>query len=581
MNVTSVDVAALQKANEVLARQNRTLHAIARIAHVGYWEYFPEAGTFEVSEFGKELLGLQSGVTLTLDEAAAMIVPHDRARAMTALQQTLSIGVPLMWFGVARSRTGDLLYLQIEAEYGPDSESETLASVRGYVRDITDQTSQERLLRLQAETDAVTGLTNRASFMAQLDTACCALTDGQTLAVLMLDLDRFKEINDSMGHEVGDAVLVEVADRLRTLRTDTRLVARLGGDEFAFLLPGACSAEGEQVAQEIEQLLLQPLLPLGLKFHLSCSIGVTCAPCHGSTSLDLLRNADVAMYSAKASDTQRFRVFSEALGRHSTDRMSRRRALEDALREQELFLHFQPRVDVFTSQVVGVEALARWIDQGVAIGPAEFIPLAEQTGLIHPLGDWVIRQSIQAARTLVEVGLGHVRVALNLSTWQLRNPLLGDFIEQQLAANAVHPDQIEVEITESLLLDDNPQTLSLLTRLAKLGISLSLDDFGTGYSNFSYLQQLQVKVLKIDRRFVIDIDHNTRNQRIVEAMISVARSLDMTVVAEGVENEAELAEMRQRGCHQFQGFLLSRALPLDEVTRRIDRNTGTFQTRPL
>lgn len=573
-------ISEMNGALQRLQRANVSLEAASRIGQLGYWEISLEDRTLFWSEYTYALHELPAGTPITVEDAVAFYVEEDRAQ----LEATVEAGVAgRTYFETnARIRTAQGQIRRLASAAEPvRNEKGVVIALRGAVRDITQESDRQEQLRLQAETDMLTGLSNRPYFMKRLELCFRRhpLTTG--VSVLMIDLDRFKEINDSMGHEAGDAVLIEFANRLKSLSAPNRVLARFGGDEFAVLLESHGREEAEAFAGQVVALFEQPFWPNAVEYHSSGSVGIARAPCHANNAQELLRHADIAMYAAKGHATNRVQSFNRELGDEAKARLGRRRALENALRQKDFKLYFQPRADVATGRIIGVEALARWTENGVPVSPEDFIPLAERTGLIHPLGEWVIHESMKAARILSDLGLGHLRVALNLSTRQFRNPALGDLVENAMIAHGVQPEQLEVEITESLLMEESRLTSSLLERMTEMGIAVSLDDFGTGYSSFAYLQQLRVQALKIDRSFIANIESDQRNRRIVEAIVGVARSLGMRTVAEGVETDAALNEVRNLGCNEYQGFLLSRARPLTELIGLLHDESGHFNVSNL
>lgn len=445
-----------------------------------------------------------------------------------------------------------------------------------FVRDVTESRALiERLQHLAAH-DPLTGLANRAQLRAQACLAAAAARrHGHTAALLLLDLDDFKGINDTHGHPVGDRVLQVVAERLReAVRTDD-VVARLGGDEFAVLLPRVESpADALRVADKLLIALGRPVQVEGLELAIGASVGVACCPQDAQDADALLRDADLALYAAKGGGRQQPARYAPALAQAMDERARLAERLRQALRHGGLALHYQPQVDVRTGAVVGVEALLRWTDAELgAVPPARFIPVAEASGLILPLGDWVLHEACRQARAWADQGL-RLRVAVNLSPAQFRQPGLVAQVRELLRAHGVAPDALELEITESQAMADADQARRTLTALADLGVAVALDDFGTGHSSLALLKALPVQRLKIDRSFVRDIPHDNTDTVLVRGALALARTLRREVVAEGVETAEQLAFLRRCRCPVYQGWLFAPALPANDVFERVASSGG-------
>jgi len=453
-------------------------------------------------------------------------------------------------------------------------------AVRGFVlvgRDITVRAELEAALQHQALHDALTGLPNRALLRDRTEQALLAARRENTeLALLLLDLDRFKEVNDTFGHHVGDALLVEVAARVQGALRASDTVARLGGDEFAALLPGDDAAGAERAAHAIRAALDAPLAVDGHAVQLAGSIGIALYPAHGVDAATLLREADIAMYVAKR--THRGHVVYEATqDQHSPERVARVAALRAAIGQGTLVLHYQPKVEPRTGRLAWVEALVRWPvptltrdpgDPGlpVLLLPDEFIPLAEQTGLIGPLTRWVLDAALRQVGAWERAGLV-LGVEVNLSAWDLHDPELPTAVAGLLAVHGVEPVRLCLELTETTLMADAAHTLAVLPRLSALGVSLAVDDFGTGYSSLAYLTRLPVEELKIDQSFVRRLTTDAKDAAIVASTIALAHTLGLRVTAEGVEDHATWERLAALGCDRAQGYYLSPPLPPDALAR--------------
>jgi diguanylate cyclase (GGDEF)-like protein len=411
----------------------------------------------------------------------------------------------------------------------------------------------------RARYDELTGLPNRTHFRERIEERL----ESEPVAVLLLDLDRFKEINDALGHEAGDLLLREVGSRLETELGKTALLARLGGDEFAILVAGTV-ADATSVASDVHTALERPFAVLGLPIEVATSIGIAISPDHGQDADALLQRADVAMYLAKAAHAGTA-VYDEQQDVNDADRLALAGELRRAIENDELVLHYQPKASLETGRIVGVEALVRWVhpERGF-IPPNEFIPLAERTGLIKPLSRHVVAAALRQCEAWNADGLD-LHVAVNLTIPDLLDVDLPDRIAAMLAETGVRPDQLEFEITESTILADPFRVRQVLSRFDEMGVGLAIDDFGTGYSSFAVLKSLPVATIKIDRSFVMGMCDDESDATIVRSTIDLARNLGLDVVAEGVESEEAWDALRAHGCSLAQGYFISRPVPADEL----------------
>ncbi len=429
--------------------------------------------------------------------------------------------------------------------------------------DITERRRSEARIAYMATHDPLTGLANRSRLQERLSQSLLA-TNGadRVTALLMLDLDRFKEINDTLGHAPGDRLLRLVAERLRNLFGERALVARLGGDEFAILLAVACADEAAAHARRVIESLVSPYDLEGHKANVGVSIGISLAPRDGLDPEGLLRCADLALYRAKARGRGGFAFFESEM----TDSARRRRSLEMELREAlvrgQFEIHYQPQVNLKTGLAGGAEALIRWRHPARGIvGPGEFIGIAEEVGLIAPIGEWIMRQACADAARWKD----GARVAVNISAVQFRNDHLAEMVVSALSAAGLAPSRLEIEITESVLLEKTEATLRALHQLRALGVRVALDDFGTGYSSLSYLRSFPFDKIKIDRSFTLEAGAGANGAAIVRAIASLGASFGMETTAEGVETEAQLALVTKEGCTEAQGFYFSEPRPASEL----------------
>ncbi len=447
-------------------------------------------------------------------------------------------------------------------------------------RDQTELVQAGRRIEALATTDGLTGLFNRRQISQALgESIRHARRSGGTLALLILDLDRFKQVNHSLGHEVGDQVLLDAAERLKTCLRQGDLVARVGGDQFALLVHEADHRGAEIAARRALDAIAQPCAVDGLQFTLTCSIGIALYPADGSDSDQLVRHAETAMQRAKQGGHAGFRFHQP---RHDADLRRRMRldhAMRQALTSHRLRLAYQPQVDLGSGAVIGAEALIRWHDRELGeVSPAEFIPVAEDSGFIIAIGDWVLVQAVRQAAAWHAAGLA-VPVSVNVSALQFQQ---ADFIERVAALMREHelPGRLlELELTESILVHDANEALARLSQLAELGVQLAIDDFGTGYSSLAYLKRFPIGRLKIDRSFVTGLPGADSDAAIVRAIIQMARALDLKVIAEGVETEAQRRFLRELGCDQFQGFLYAPALDARSFDARVRRAPRTAPRR--
>jgi diguanylate cyclase (GGDEF)-like protein len=419
-----------------------------------------------------------------------------------------------------------------------------------------------------ARHDMLTGLANRMFFRECFDRALSERRPGQRMAVLCLDLDGFKAINDTLGHPAGDALLRQVSQRLVQSVKATDMVARLGGDEFAIIHPAATALdEAFHLAQRIIDTLCEPFTIEGVSATVGASVGVAFAPEDGTSADDLIKAADIALYNAKSSGRGTYKRFDAAMHAQLQAHQEVRVALRGALQRNEFELHYQPLISLRSRRVTGCEALLRWHspERGM-IAPSEFIPIAEETGLIVPIGEWILAQACRQAAQWPE----HVSVAVNLSPVQFKHRNLIKAVADALSASRLAPARLQLEITESVLLDESEHNLQLLQELHGLGVKIAMDDFGTGYSSLGYLRSFPFDKIKVDQAFVRDLPHGKESLAIVRAVAGLGQSLGMTTTIEGVETEDQLAIVNAEGFHEVQGYIFSRPLPASEVCKLID-----------
>ncbi|WP_136524248.1 putative bifunctional diguanylate cyclase/phosphodiesterase [Geomonas ferrireducens] len=450
-----------------------------------------------------------------------------------------------------------------------------------------NQILRQRQAHLQqlAHYDPLTRLPNRTLFYDRLSQALSlAGRAREAVAVIFIDLDHFKDINDTLGHRIGDLLLIEVASRLSTVVRSCDTVARLGGDEFTVFCQNIATPENAAlVAQKLVALFADTFRLGESEIHVTASIGVTLFPNDGKTVDELLMNADIAMYHAKGAGKNVYALFEKRMNEHASERVTLLTDLRQAIVQGEFVLHYQPKVDVLTGKVTSVEALVRWMHPRLGLlGPDRFIRLAEESGLIAELTEWVMRTACRQAKAWQEVGHPPVRVAVNLSPFHFQRQDVKESILAVLGKTELDPALFEIEITEGALMQNDEYTCRVLGELREMGITVSVDDFGTGYSSLSYLHRFPINTLKIDRTFILNMMKSTEDQAIVTAIIAMAKSLNMQIVAEGVETVEQLEALKDQGCHEIQGFLISRPVNAEKVARfftdedslRQERGTG-------
>jgi diguanylate cyclase (GGDEF)-like protein/PAS domain S-box-containing protein len=445
-----------------------------------------------------------------------------------------------------------------------------------YFRDITDRKAAEAQIRALAYYDALTGLPNRILLQDRLAQALATASRHQEkAAVFFLDLDRFKVINDSLGHSVGDCLLREVAARLKRQTREQDTVARLGGDEFVVVVSGVRQISDSVVAAErIVNAMTGEFVIQAHSLNVSCSLGISIFPDDGRDSETLLKHADAAMYSAKDNGRNNLQFFRQEMNAQSMQRLTLANSMRRALQNEEFFLMYQPQQDIVSGQISGVEALIRWQHPELGlVSPAEFIPAAENSGLIIPIGEWVLQTACAQARQWQDEGLLAAPMAVNVSAVQFRHRGFLELVSRVLYETGLPPQYLELELTESLILFDAEVMLSMLKKLKEMGVRLAIDDFGTGYSSFSYLRHFSVHKLKIDRSFVQDVSLDSDDAAITGAIISVAKSLNLKVIAEGVETTEQLSFFREHHCDEIQGYYFSKPLLADECAEKIRRTT--------
>jgi diguanylate cyclase (GGDEF)-like protein/PAS domain S-box-containing protein len=566
MERLNVAISASKLAEERLRQSESRFRSLLALSSDWYWEQDAQLRFTEVAGMDpqRDRLGVGEFLGQTgLDHGQLQVGEADFAH----YQLLTAARLPFRDLcHTARDADGEWRFISFSGEPVFDGDGQ-FAGYRGIARDTTQsRRADEKILRL-AHFDELTGLPNRTMFMQTLKRAfSLALRRGKQFALFFIDLDRFKNINDSLGHESGDLLLQDVARRLRDNLRESDSVARLGGDEFVVLVEDCADPrELNAIAQNILNAVGRPYVLSGQEYHVTGSIGISTYPIDGQDPAALLKNADIAMYLAKDRGKNNFQFYSAQQNAHSFERLALESALQHALGRDEFVLHYQPKVDIASGRIVGVEALLRWNHPDLAmVLPNQFIPLAEETGLIVPIGRWVLRTACVQSASWRREGMPALRMAVNLSARQFSDDGLIDDISDALAQAELAPDGLELEITESMVMQNPERAVTTLNRLREMGITVSIDDFGTGYSSLGYLKRFPIDNVKVDRSFIKDLPHDSDDAAITRAVIAMAQSLRIRVIAEGVETREQLQFLRDHDCDECQGYLLSRPLPAGE-----------------
>ena len=562
------DISERMAANEALHEAVRRYRSIFEHATEGIFQTTPEGRYLNANPALAHIYGHASP-----DELVAHL--HDIQRQLYVLPERRAEFVRLMQaHGVVRNfesqvyrRDGHIIWISENARAVRDADG-SVQFFEGTVVDITERKQHEAVLEHQASHDSLTGLPNRSLLRDRIEQAIVkAQRDNHLVAVVFVDLDHFKLINDSLGHHVGDRLLLEVADRLLACVRGHDSVARQGGDEFVLVLT-ELHEENEILAivSRLLEIISQPWMDEGQEYGLSCSVGISCYPQDGGDPDALLRCADAAMYKAKESGRSTYHFYTPELNLAISERLELENSLRHALEREEFRVYYQPRIDVASGRIIGAEALIRWDCPGKGIIPPDsFISIAEETGLIIPIGQWILEEACRQNSAWQRAGLAPINVSVNLSPIQFRHTGLVQSVASALAQAGLDPAFLELELTESFVMHDAERINVAMKSLKTLGVDIAVDDFGTGYSSLSYLKRFPVDRLKVDKSFVRDIDSDPDDAAIVRAIITLGHALGLKVVAEGVETLAHLEFLRQHGCDELQGYYFSRPIPALEM----------------
>lgn len=577
--------------------ESRLLQA-QQVARLGNWDWDIVRDQVQWSDEIFRLFPINSAaLDASFQSFLNFVHPEDRQRVSAAIDDALADRAPFLVEHRIVGHDGREVTVEQQADV-VFSDNDTPLRMIGTIQDVSERKRAELQIHQLAYFDALTGLPNRGHFRRHAERALrAAQRNKQRLALIFLDLDEFKFINDTLGHDAGDELLCTIADYLQDSVRASDLVAkqdtedagepslsRLGGDEFTVLLPNLRGSEGAaKVAERILDKLRSPIKIQGKEFFITGSLGIALYPDDGEGVDTLLKNADIAMYHAKQGGKNSYRFYARHMDERVQARLSMESKLKRALERAELELHYQAKVEIATGRVIGVEALLRWQNSAMGqVSPARFIPVAEETGLIVPIGEWVLHTACRQGQAWREAGLVARNIAVNLSSHQFRRGGLVETVEQALASTGWDARWLELELTESVIMENAEDTICVLNQLKAMGVTLSVDDFGTGYSSMAYLKRFPLDVVKIDRSFVNDITSDPNDATIVRAIIALARGLNLTSIAEGVETEQQLEFLRKHGCDQIQGYLVNRPVPAEQMESllRTDQSGENPATHP-
>ncbi|HET7731344.1 MAG TPA: EAL domain-containing protein [Usitatibacter sp.] len=581
--VTINDITRRKQAEQALRDSEARLRLAMEAAQMGMWYWETESDQFSCSEGLNTLFGrAPDAPAIGYRALQERLHPEDREFFSATLRHAVKQGTDFQVDYRVAWPDGSVHWIANRGQVhrGPDGRA---VRVIGVAMDITERKLAEQRIVHMAHHDALTGLPNRVLLRDRIQQAIAqAHRTASQIAVLFIDLDRFKTINDSLGHQLGDRLLQSVASRILVCVREGDTVSRVGGDEFVIVIPGiASAADASVVASKILEVLASAFHLHGNDLHVAASIGISLYPNDGGDAETLMRNADTAMYHAKDSGRGNFQYFTPHMNVAAQQRLALENALRRALENREFEVHYQPLFDLRDRSITGFEALLRWYPEGEApIPPSDFIAAAEDSGLIVPIGEFVLREALMQARTWQSAGRSLV-IAVNVSANQLSRPNFVERLRRTIEESGIDPALVELEVTEGVIIEGAGEAREAIDHIAALGVGIAIDDFGTGYSGLAYLKRLPIDTVKIDQSFVRDLTVDPDDAAIVTAIVAMARSLGVDVVAEGVETEEQLAELQRLGCHRAQGFLLARPMTAAAVGRMLARELAVFGSERL
>ena len=559
---------------EETIRQNDEIHQlVTEGSNDGLWIWDIVTDAKTVSERGWNMLRLpEQAVTTKAKWKQTIVHPDDLPRMAVELERHFSGQTPFYQVEYrAKSAQGGYRWILSRGKALFDSNGQPLRMAGSYT-DITDRKYKEERIKHMAYYDALTGIANRERLIEVVKEALhSAVSSDRCAALVFIDIDNFKRINDTYGHSWGDKLLISLSKRLEALVVEVGMAARLGGDEFIIFLPVIVSSEEVTAyADKIMHVFEQPITVNRHVFHITASAGIAIYPEHGDNVEDLLRTADMAMYSAKTSGKHTYRFFDKSMQDAVVEKTLMEARLRQTIDNNELRLHYQPQYNMKSGQIDGFEALLRWKspDYGM-VSPLKFIALAEETGLIISMGNWVLREACSFSQELYARGQRRLCTAVNISVVQLMQADFVQVVAAVLSEVGLPPEQLELEITESVLMERFEDNVRKLGELRSMGVRIALDDFGSGYSSLTYLKKLPITALKIDKAFIDDIAVGDNNIAITGSIIELAHEMGLVVVAEGVETEEQFAYLKQKGCDSIQGYLISQPLPSEEFIAKL------------
>lgn len=558
------DITEIKIAQNALKESNKYLQAIIENEPECVKLVDERGRLIDMNPAGLAMLQAENLEEIQAHPLTSYILPQWRPAFIKLHKEVMKGNRGILEFEV-KGLKGQQRWLETHAVPMYDAEGNVTALL-GITRDITQRKSSEKRIEYMANFDPLTGLPNRAKLDEQLGyVLSLSKRNKHTFSLMFLDIDHFKNINDTLGHNVGDSLLVKIATRIKDVLREEDTVARLGGDEFILLLPNTGVEEAQQVAHKLLQTLQAPFVIQHHKLIMSASIGIAVYPIDGQDKETLSKNADIAMYRAKSEGRNSFSFFTKEMQVASQRNLQLSNALHYALSNNEMHIVYQPQISLQTGKIIGVEALLRWDNPEFgSISPVEFISVAENNGLILPIGEWVLHSVAVQLKRWIQNGMAPIVMAVNLSAVQFRHPNLPDVITQIFEEVDIAPEHFELELTESVTMHNPQGAVSIMNNLSSRGVRMAIDDFGTGYSSLSYLKKFKIDKLKIDRSFVNDITTDPEDKAIVGAIIHMAQSLGLVTIAEGVETKEQLDYLKEQGCDEVQGYYYSKPLLPDQ-----------------